>query len=324
MHSASDYISNSLKLSPDIIIGPADLFFARDNLTGKPGDGGKMRTRKMVDRTGAWTSLLLRETEKSAKPGLTAFVPVLPVPAEKQRLYLAELEEYGEDSGMGGLALHSANVLDGLPASLARLPRLSLDPPASPHEILRQVALGADIISVPFLNTATDGGIALTFSLPVTHEESLPLGIDLWDPVNSTSTSPLSANCTCYTCNNHHKAYIHHLLTAKEMLGWTLLAIHNHHTLSYFFASIRDTLSSQGTIEEAFSLFSKGYERDIPLSIMGDGPRVRGYQYKSERNQEKRNKAPFSKLEQKEKSTPIQDGKVLQAKEDHEMASTTV
>lgn len=42
---------------------------------------------------------------------------------------------------------------------------------------------------------------------------------------------PLDANCNCYTCRNFSRAYIRHLLTANEILGLSLMSLHN---ISYF------------------------------------------------------------------------------------------
>lgn len=42
--------------------------------------------------------------------------------------------------------------------------------------------------------------------------------------------APIEQECTCYTCQNYSRAYIHHLFKAKEMLAGTLATIHN---LSY-------------------------------------------------------------------------------------------
>ncbi len=39
--------------------------------------------------------------------------------------------------------------------------------------------------------------------------------------------SPLDANCNCYACKHHSKAYIRHLFRVQEMTAATLLSIHN-------------------------------------------------------------------------------------------------
>ncbi len=42
---------------------------------------------------------------------------------------------------------------------------------------------------------------------------------------------PIEAGCACYTCQNFSRAYLRHLIIAKEMLAGTLLSIHNLHSL---------------------------------------------------------------------------------------------
>ncbi|HMS91366.1 MAG TPA: tRNA guanosine(34) transglycosylase Tgt [Candidatus Absconditabacterales bacterium] len=39
--------------------------------------------------------------------------------------------------------------------------------------------------------------------------------------------TPLTDDCGCYTCKNFTKAYLHHLIKEKEMLGGILLSLHN-------------------------------------------------------------------------------------------------
>lgn len=39
--------------------------------------------------------------------------------------------------------------------------------------------------------------------------------------------TPITTDCWCYACKNFTKAYIHHLLQEKEMLGGILLSLHN-------------------------------------------------------------------------------------------------
>jgi queuine tRNA-ribosyltransferase len=42
---------------------------------------------------------------------------------------------------------------------------------------------------------------------------------------------PIDQRCTCYTCKHFSRAYLRHLIVAREMLAATLLTIHNLHTL---------------------------------------------------------------------------------------------
>lgn len=48
---------------------------------------------------------------------------------------------------------------------------------------------------------------------------------------------PLDATCSCYTCNNFSRAYLHHLDRSKEILGAQLNTMHNLH---YYLALMRE------------------------------------------------------------------------------------
>lgn len=51
--------------------------------------------------------------------------------------------------------------------------------------------------------------------------------------------SPLVAGCDCYTCRNYSRAYLSHLVRAKEILGIILLTIHNIRYLINLMKEIR-------------------------------------------------------------------------------------
>ncbi|PHT52737.1 hypothetical protein CQW23_07199 [Capsicum baccatum] len=61
--------------------------------------------------------------------------------------------------------------------------------------------------------------------------------------------SPIVDDCKCYTCQNHTKAYINHLLNVHEMLAHILLEIHNTHHFLGFFRSIREAIQ-EGKFEQ--------------------------------------------------------------------------
>lgn len=286
--SNKQYISYVDKLKPDIAIGLGDVPYGTV--------AGKKRTAKMSDRTAKWLGELLKE--KSVEQAV--FAPVLPIDIQDQWEYLDGLAD--DLAGADGLAFYDSNLLPDIPATtaLTALPRLSFDEPASPHHILRQVSLGMDVFTIPFITFATDAGIALDFTFPspsTPSESSSPqsLGIDMWNPDLATSLIPLSKDCKCYTCTSHHRAFVQHLLAAKEMLGWVLIQVHNHHILSQFFESIRRSIKA-GSFDQDAETFARVYESELPEKT-GQGPRVRGYHFKSEGPNEKRkNKAAWGNL----------------------------
>jgi queuine tRNA-ribosyltransferase len=51
--------------------------------------------------------------------------------------------------------------------------------------------------------------------------------------------TPLDVSCPCYTCQSFTRAYLSHLLRSRELLGYTLLSIHNITELVRFTQRIR-------------------------------------------------------------------------------------
>lgn len=62
---------------------------------------------------------------------------------------------------------------------------------------------------------------------------------------------PLKSDCNCYTCKNHTKAYLHHLVRMKEMTASTLLSIHNIYYLHEQTKGCRDAIL-EGKFKEYF------------------------------------------------------------------------
>ena len=63
---------------------------------------------------------------------------------------------------------------------------------------------------------------------------------------NKTNNGPVDPECSCYTCRNFSRAYLHHLDKCKEILGATLNSIHNLHYYQTLMAGLRRSLE-EGT-----------------------------------------------------------------------------
>lgn len=68
--------------------------------------------------------------------------------------------------------------------------------------------------------------------------------LNLNNSVFQKDFSPISPSCDCYTCKNFSRAYIHHLLKAKEILAGNLISIHNIRTMNKLMEDIRSSLST--------------------------------------------------------------------------------
>jgi queuine tRNA-ribosyltransferase len=67
-------------------------------------------------------------------------------------------------------------------------------------------------------------------------------------------TGPLDENCSCYTCQNFSRAYLHHLDKCREMLGAQLNTIHNLHYYQSLMAGLREAIE-QGRLSVFVSQF---------------------------------------------------------------------
>jgi queuine tRNA-ribosyltransferase subunit QTRTD1 len=264
----AEYTDAVWKLKPDIIIGIADRVLGQ-----KPG---VKRREKMVDRTHAWTRdalVALYEENPETRSRSSYFAPLLPLDGVQQSLYLQDLEEEMKDN-ISGLCVYEPSSISMIPESLASLPRLSLSEPNKPNDILREISLGVDITIVPFIGATSDAGIVLDFVFPGPTGDNpapKPLGYDMWSSEHAMDISPMVKGCQCYACQKHHRAYIQHLLSAKEMLAWTLLQIHNHHVIDNFFSAIRTSIAN-GTFSQDVETFERTYESELPQPS-GQGPR---------------------------------------------------
>ncbi|MDP2961953.1 MAG: tRNA guanosine(34) transglycosylase Tgt [Sulfurimicrobium sp.] len=62
-------------------------------------------------------------------------------------------------------------------------------------------------------------------------------------------TAPLDETCTCYTCRNFTRAYLHHLHRLGEILGARLNTIHNLHYYQELMQGIRTAIEQGGFTE---------------------------------------------------------------------------
>ena len=73
---------------------------------------------------------------------------------------------------------------------------------------------------------------------------------------------PIEEGCSCPACRRYSRAYIHHLLKAKEMLGLRLLVLHNLCFYNRLMEEIRESLDN-GTFSN--------YKYTMLESLKGDG-----------------------------------------------------
>lgn len=73
--------------------------------------------------------------------------------------------------------------------------------------------------------------------------------INLFNQKYEKDMRPIEEGCGCPTCRRYSRAYVRHLLKAKEMLGMRLCVLHNLYFYNTMMTEIRDALDA-GNFEE--------------------------------------------------------------------------
>ena len=76
--------------------------------------------------------------------------------------------------------------------------------------------------------------------------------LNLFNAKYELDDRPISEECNCPACRNYSRAYIRHLLKAKEMLGMRLCVLHNLHFYNNMMSEIRAAIE-----EERFKEYKK-------------------------------------------------------------------
>ncbi|MDX2254650.1 MAG: tRNA guanosine(34) transglycosylase Tgt [Pseudanabaenaceae cyanobacterium bins.39] len=77
--------------------------------------------------------------------------------------------------------------------------------------------------------------------------------------------APIDSECSCYACQNFSRAYISHLVRSQEILGYTLLSIHNITELIRFTQQMRQAILD-GNFAEKFGKYLSADHPDHAVS----------------------------------------------------------
>lgn len=69
--------------------------------------------------------------------------------------------------------------------------------------------------------------------------------LNLWNAKYERDMEPIDVECGCPACRHYSRAYIRHLLKAKEMLGMRLCVLHNLYYYNHLMERIRKAIEEQ-------------------------------------------------------------------------------
>ena len=90
--------------------------------------------------------------------------------------------------------------------------------------------------------------------------------LNLMNATFARDEKPIDMDCDCYTCRTFTRAYIRHLIVAKEMVAGTLLSIHNLRSMIRLTEEIR-VFISDGTFNDRIPSLLKKWENNASRDI---------------------------------------------------------
>jgi queuine tRNA-ribosyltransferase len=108
-----------------------------------------------------------------------------------------------------------------------------------PVDLLNAIAAGVDLFDCVLPTRNGRNASAFTADGP----------LRLRNAKHQRDPGPIESGCDCYTCRRFSRAYLHHLFAADEMLGPTLLTLHN---LAYYMRLMREARAAirEGRFED--------------------------------------------------------------------------
>ena len=149
------------------------------------------------------------------------------------------LREIGFDGyAVGGLAVGEGQeamfgVLDYAPDQLPEDAPRYLMGVGKPDDLVGAVERGIDMFDCVLPTRSGRNGQAFTWNGP----------INLRNARFAEDTGPLDEHCTCPTCGNYSRAYLHHLHKSGEILGAMLLTEHNIGFYQQLMAGMREAIA---------------------------------------------------------------------------------
>ena len=200
--------------------------------------------KNSIERTLRWAK---RGKEVFDNPRQSLFGIVQGGPHEELRKYSAiETVKLDFDGySIGGVANDGESKEDMYKAIDYSIPYLPEDKPrylmgvGEPIDIFEGVERGVDMFDC----------VLPTRLARHAHAFTLDGKINIKNAKYKEDFSPIDEACDCYACQNYTKAYIRHLIVAKETLGQRLLSIHNLRFLIRICENIRISIKEDKFLE---------------------------------------------------------------------------
>lgn len=210
---------------------------------------------RALERTHAWAERC-RNAQKRSDQALFGIVQggIFPDLREKSAQFIASLDLPGY--AIGGLSVGESkqdmnDMISVVDAVLPEHKPRYLMGVGSPEDLVNGIRRGIDIFDCVLPTRLARHQAAMTRTGR----------INMMNAVNAHDTRPIDETCNCYTCQHFTRAYIRHLIIAKEMLASTLISIHNIATLLNLVRDARSAIQA-GAYDDFADDFLSHYEQE--------------------------------------------------------------
>jgi queuine tRNA-ribosyltransferase len=225
----------------------ADIIMAFDECT--PDDATPEYARKALNRTHAWAKRCIDEHQKNiSHHGYRQFLFGIIQGAlhrdlrEESAKFIADLPFDGIAIGGESIGYNmtaTAEIMDWVnPLIPKNKPHYAMGVGLSPLDLLIAIEHGVDMFDCVAPTRLARHGMLYTKDSAKKHRLNITNG------AYANDTTPIDPTCSCSTCQNYTRSYIHHLFDADELTALRLASIHNLSFLLNLMAETKNAIKN--------------------------------------------------------------------------------
>lgn len=227
----------------------ADIIMAFDECT--PDDANEKYARKALDRTHEWAKRCVeyhKEKIRNPKSEIRNYLFGIIQGAQHKKLR-EESAKFISSLDFDGIAIGGESIGYNMKATKKILgwvnpiipenkPRYTMGVGFSPTDLFDVVEKGVDMF-----DCVGPTRVARNGRLYVHKKINKKFYINILNAQHRKDGDPIDRDCECFTCQNHSRAYLHHLFKAGEMLAFRLATIHNVHFFLQLMSDVRTAIN---------------------------------------------------------------------------------
>ncbi|MFH1286917.1 MAG: tRNA guanosine(34) transglycosylase Tgt [Candidatus Magasanikbacteria bacterium] len=224
----------------------ADIIMAFDECT--PDDANEKYAKRALARTHAWAKRCLIYHKNNTKNQFLFGI----IQGAKHKELREKSAKVISSMDFDGIAIGGESIGYNMEATKKILdwvvPIIPKDKPIytmglgfSPFDLFEVVEKGVDMFDcVAPTRIARNGTLYISPEQGGCKKNKYRLNI--LNAAHRTDKNSIDSTCTCFTCKNHSRAYLHHLFKSNELLAYRLATLHNLHFFLSLMKQMREAI----------------------------------------------------------------------------------